>query len=516
VPIALYGFGLYDAAAWSGTPALFPPCLMPAKSYLICSAVGDTAQFSSHGRVIGLAHFPSLNNSGDELSLLDNHAQLLDRVAYQSSWYGKESSKGRSLERIDVNTICSTDANWLPSKDSMGTTPGRVNSVEGEFVDDRPFKAKRVSYLNDSTLMLELNKSVSLSALNNASFDIAPSSLLPLSFHAANAAQTYWRIQLPFMMDADSIYYLHIKALKDCPGREIEAVRMPFGKPALPAPGDLVLNEILFNPYSGSSDFVELLNRSNRILDLSEVQLQEISVEDSSLLGAAYLGDSLLQCLPGEYLACTEQVAAVLAHYTVADTGTLHEVPGLPNYDDLEDIVALVYRRVLLDELHYDHHWHFALLNDEDGVSLERLDPAGVTQSAANWHSAASANGYATPGYRNSQYNPGMNATSNLTVEPAIFSPDQDGRDDILQIRYQNASAGSLLNLSIYDLNGQLIKRIAHNDIGATEGLYTWDGLNDQGSLAAVGPYLLAADFLDLNGKKFQIRKKVILAQKLR
>jgi len=516
IPIALQGFSLYDAAAQTGTPAIFQPMLFPAKSYLICCNMADTALFSAYGRVLGLAHFPSLNNSGDELTLIDNHGQSIDRVAYQSDWYGKESSKGRSLERIDVNTPCSTDANWKASTDSSGATPGKMNSVGGIFVDDRPFKAKRLSYLNDNTLMLELNKSVQLTALNNAAFDISPNSMWPLAYQQANQARTHWRIQLPFSMLADSIYYLHIKALKDCPGREIEPVRMPFGKPALPAPGDLVLNEILFNPYSGSSDFVEVLNTSNKILDLHEVQIEERSPDDSSLLGASYLGDSLLQCLPGQYLACTEQVASILSHYPVADTGTLQEVPGLPNFDDMEDIVALVNKRTMLDVLHYNHRWHFALLNDENGVSLERLDPTGITQSSANWHSAASANAYATPGYQNSQYNPGMSAMNDLEIEPEIFSPDQDGRDDILLIRYHNAIAGTLLNLTVLDLNGQLIKRIAHNEIGATSGLYTWDGINEQGALAAVGPYLLAADFLDLNGKKFQIRKKMILAQKLR
>jgi hypothetical protein len=52
----------------------------------------------------------------------------------------------------------------------------------------------------------------------------------------------------------------------------------------------------------------------------------------------------------------------------------------------------------ILDELGYDAKWHFPLLADPEGVSLERIDYNLPTQDPFNWHSAATSSGYGTPG----------------------------------------------------------------------------------------------------------------------
>ncbi|MEY3148152.1 MAG: hypothetical protein RL688_1371, partial [Actinomycetota bacterium] len=56
------------------------------------------------------------------------------------------------------------------------------------------------------------------------------------------------------------------------------------------------------------------------------------------------------------------------------------------------------------DRVAYLNDWHFKLISDEEGVSLERIDHNAVSQDASNWHSAASSVNYGTPTYKNSQY----------------------------------------------------------------------------------------------------------------
>ncbi len=51
----------------------------------------------------------------------------------------------------------------------------------------------------------------------------------------------------------------------------------------------------------------------------------------------------------------------------------------------------------LSDHFAYREQMHFDLLKDKEGVSLERLSPDGASDDPRNWHSAASAVGYATP-----------------------------------------------------------------------------------------------------------------------
>ena len=44
-----------------------------------------------------------------------------------------------------------------------------------------------------------------------------------------------------------------------------------FGLPDYVQPKDIVINEILYDPLPGGSDFVELYNKSNKIIDLKNL-----------------------------------------------------------------------------------------------------------------------------------------------------------------------------------------------------------------------------------------------------
>ena len=94
---------------------------------------------------------------------------------------------------------------------------------------------------------------------------------------------------------------------------------------------------------------------------------------------------------------------------------------------------------------------HFGLLNDTKGVSLERIDHDRPTQDATNWHSAAEAIGFATPAYKNSQYNDAGETDNAIEITPELFSPDQDGVNDIVNINYHFDTPGYVANVVIYD-----------------------------------------------------------------
>lgn len=97
--------------------------------------------------------------------------------------------------------------------------------------------------------------------------------------------------------------------------------------------------------------------------------------------------------------------------------------------------------------------WQFALIDNVEGVSLERIDPDRPTQDSMNWHSAASTVGFGTPTYRNSQYS--IPETGNeITLSPQVFSPDGDGFNDVLSISYLFDQAGYTANIKIFDSQG--------------------------------------------------------------
>ncbi|MBK7438466.1 MAG: lamin tail domain-containing protein [Saprospiraceae bacterium] len=77
---------------------------------------------------------------------------------------------------------------------------------------------------------------------------------------------------------------------QDCDGLPTDIVSTAIARVESPQKNDLVINEILFNPVSGGSDYVELYNRSSKIFSLkdliirNELNNQERSITASSLV----------------------------------------------------------------------------------------------------------------------------------------------------------------------------------------------------------------------------------------
>ena len=70
--------------------------------------------------------WPTLNDGGDSVVLLDAVDSEIDVATYEAS------RPGRSLERIDLGRE-GDPSNWLPSTATQGATPGHPNSVAHEL-----------------------------------------------------------------------------------------------------------------------------------------------------------------------------------------------------------------------------------------------------------------------------------------------------------------------------------------------------------------------------------------------
>jgi hypothetical protein len=119
-----------------------------------------------------------------------------------------------------------------------------------------------------------------------------------------------------------------------------------------------------------------------------------------------------------------------------------------------------------LDRFDYNDDLHFALINDTEGYSLERISPdRPATSDNTNWQSASDVAGKATPGFLNSQYAPTANASGEMSIDPALFSPDNDGFEDVLTIAYRFEQAGFVGNMSIYDIAGREVRALMENNL---------------------------------------------------
>ncbi|MFM8710335.1 MAG: lamin tail domain-containing protein, partial [Sphingomonadales bacterium] len=313
---------------------------------------------------------------------------------------------------------------------------------------------------------------------------------------------------------ADSIYSLTITGIKSCHAPDVGgSATLPTGLAVACKPQDIVINEILFNPRSGGSDFVELLNTSKKVIDLSSLYITNRQTS-GTLSNFVRLSTTPRLLFPNEYVAFSSETSLVMQQYLVSSPSRFLQTASFPSLPDEEGRLVLLHQQGdIIDELAYSDNWHFPLLQDKEGVSLERIDPKGKTQWAANWHSAARTEGFATPARKNSQQLTNSESENDFSVQPRLFSPNLDGHDDICTIRYKTEQPGTLVSIQILDAAGRLVRVLAARTLLGRSGQWHWDGRDQYGQLLAAANYLIVITHYSLQGKRDLYRFGVSLWQ---
>ncbi len=301
--------------------------------------------------------------------------------------------------------------------------------------------------------------------------------------------------------------------LTDCSGNTVLATtHFQFAETVCPDSLDLVINEILYNPSPGGSDFVEIFNRSDKVIDLHTILLASRD-DDFRLFDISPVGDEPLLFFPKHYKVFTLAPVWLADHYFTSSPQTFIEMKRMPPLpDDRGSIVFLDTAMHVLDEFHYTDDMQFPLLQSTEGVTLERIHFSSPTQDALNWHSASTDEGYGTPGIQNSQYSDDPPGSTRITTEPDIISPDNDGYHDALHIHYSFDKPGNVATIIIYDANGRIVRTLANNFLLGKHGEITWDGLDDEKKMPPKGIYLIYVEVFNLKGKVHGYKRTCVLA----
>lgn len=510
----LSGWRLSDASGTATVAASFT--LLPDSAVVLCTNA-NVAAFSVFGRTIGVASFPSLDNDGDVLTLRSPQGRIIHSVTYTTDWYGNEAKKdgGWSLEMIDPKNPCGGKENWKASTNNLGGTPGKPNSVNGTVADAEPPQLKRAYAIDSATVVLVFNEP--LDSASGAA--VAAYSLPGLSIVSAVAmAPAFQTVQLKLAspLQPSTVYTLTATNVTDCKGNAIGAYnKTRLGLPQAPGANDIVVNEILFNPKTPGSDYVEIYNRSKRVIDASKLYLANRSA-NGAVASLRKLSEEPFYLFPEDYLAATEDAAVLKQQYLVKNEDALLQLSSLPSYPDDEGTVVLIdLAGTVVDEVAYDKDWQFGLIDNPDGVALERIDPDGPSQNKSNWHSAAASVGYGTPTYKNSQYKLTEDVKATVDISPKIFSPDNDGHDDIATVAYKIDEPGYVANVFVFDASGRLVRQLVKNDLLGLKGAWTWDGLGENRNKLPVGTYVVFTEIFNLQGKKKGFKQAVTLARPL-
>lgn len=506
IPINLSGWKFTDGSS----SAILPVHTLQPGQHLVLTGSATAALFTPFGPTLGVPNFPTINNTGEPLMLIAPGNHLIDSVNFNLTWYREEDKQdgGWTLELIDVNNPCGEETNWTASEAIIGGTPGSINSVNTDKPDVTGPKLLSVAVTSETELLITFDEKLEKS-ITPQSFSIMPEILISTAQLIAPSLRQA-KLVLLNNLEPKQLYTLSITGIFDCAGNIIheDHDQLSFALPEAAEDGDVLLNEILFNPRSGGVDFVEIVNASNKYINLKNWLLANFETEVITNPRVITTQDVILS--PNNFIAITSDGITLKNQYPLAiESNFLIADPPSMN-DDAGSIAVVSDAGLLLDHFQYNETMHTPLLKDDEGVSLERISVASPS-STSNWKSASSAAGFATPGYLNSNSRPENNTNENaVVIHPEIFSPNRPGQD-FAQINYHFDQPGFTANIKIADQQGRIIKQIANNETLGYEGFFRWDGDRDDGSKARTGYYFVWFEAYLLDGTIKTFRKRVVI-----
>jgi hypothetical protein len=456
----------------------------------------------------------ALTNSGTVVRLLDPMGILVDQVIYRADWYGDahKAQGGWSLERVDAGNLCGGAENWSASTHPIGGTPGRNNSVEGETTDTTSPRVARLSVSGDSVVFVHLSEWLEDPLLwDRFAYTISPD--LNISHITVDRLASRLRVSLEESMREGVIYRLsYLGQSADCAGNPLFFEPKVFGVAPKAASGGLVLNEVLFNPISGGSDYVELWNRSAHLVDLEKLRLGNYGFGVGVLDEVVSVAEESYLLEPGAYICLSEDPLWVGETYALRDPEAVIKIKKMPAMpDDAGSIVLLNANLSLVDSLLYNVNLHSPVLLSMEGVSLERAAYTPNLHVEESWYSAANAE-FGTPGYENSQQKSTLfTPKEKLELPYAVFSPNNDGYRDKLEIGCLFQKPNYNVSITLYNKEGYILKRLVDHQLVSTKSTFVWDGRNEGGQVLKRDAYLLVLEYFHPDGESGLEKQAVVL-----
>ena len=446
----------------------------------------------------------TLPNGGATLCLYDSGGPLVHAARYGIPWDGADWKKegGWALESPDPEQVCNISELWEYSSDPAGGTPGRINS-QNAVLEDRESPVLLYAGFDDAAnisgerdpglLRLSFSEPVVLSPAELQEIVLIPGNLSPHEAHLLPPLSTVLELRFPVDLQERHMYRVKIPQLSDCTGNESLSLEAMAGSVSDPVPGSVQINEIMYDPVEGHPEYIELALPGNRFYDLRELAIHVVD-RGGPADDPLPLSDHSRLMVPGSYLVVTSCVEHLRECYDLSRSGQWVEAEGMKALGNGGGSIFLTDRAGnVVDKADYGDEMHAEILSDTRGISLERISWERSGSDPDNWHSAAAIEGYATPGRINSQAMTGAESDQLFRVEPLVFSPDNDGFQDLLGLSVFTGASGWVLTIWITDMEGNLLRKLANNHLAGPLTTYTWGGEREDGSMVPSGIYVVHA-----------------------
>lgn len=371
-------------------------------------------------------------------------------------------------------------------------------SIKGDASIDREIPTIEKFTVSDSSIVLQLSERIDCESFV---YD-----LLNLSYY-----ESFWNSQckqlsvvLHEKLEHGVRYGFSISNCRDMTGNTANDTTLYFALPDSVAPGDILFSEVLFNPSSGGSEYAEIYNRSDKIIDLSTLRFSTRKAADSSIYSSKKLVSSPMFIFPGEFKLITDDREGVCNYFDCQDPSAfilLNSMPSLRN----EDGCIVLFRSedsLVIDNFYYDVSMHSELLaNKGKGVSLERVD-----WESNHWVSSAGSVGYGTPGYENSSQAQSVDVAD---FQPSEFCFPYYDESHHFKLRYSLDDYGYYATIRAYSISGYCVATVIDHLLLASNGEISWNGRDDNDRVLPTAPYILI--FEAINEKGSVVREKWVV-----
>lgn len=490
---------------------------LPPHGFLILCHANAVTELSDFGPCVGFSSF-SINNNASSMMLSNQQGESVSQVAFTSAWYhdADKANGGWSVEQIDPLNPCAGAQNWTASNDASGGTPGRINSVDAPNTTIPVIT--RINVFSDRVIQLWFDQLMDATNLGEPShYRIEENNANPEQVNLNANDPTFVELVFTDGFEQGRVYTLHVDNVTNCVGTAIEdPTTVQFGLPNEISGGEIVINEILFDPIAPGVDYIELYNASEKTFDLSKMLIgvvKESFPDPADTTMKEVSADSHL-FLPHSYVLLSSNSQIVGMQYN-CPTDNFVEMASFPNYPN-SGATAIVMGKdgIVIDQMRYSEKMHHPLLKITKGVALERVSFDAPSLQPDNWHSAAQSVHFGTPGYENSMWQKAETSLAEISITPEVFSPDGDGFDDDCFISYHFDEVGCTMNIYIFNVAGSVVRHLVKGECVGTEGSMVWNGLDDMGNKVPIGIYVVITEVFNLQGQVKPFKNTVVVATK--
>ena len=390
-------------------------------------------EYTCKGNLV-VTSFPTLNNDGDKVILLDSLYRVVDSLSYLPEWSALSKT---SLERISTESLSTDSLNWRSAKTKHRATPGYINSVTPKTTDIAiaslsaspayPVKGDMITpiatvYNNGMAAAVNIQLSFSYRTENGNTKSLMDTLIAALpskdSVVVRSSRQTS-AINDSLVLDVKAA----VSADEDTSNDYLDAVIKSGNKT-----GAVVINEIMFNPRAGYCEWIELYNTTADTVSILGWRLSDVlttPTEDTIATSSAVIP-------PEQYLVVARDTLPVQGigdtHYIVCKYGTLN--------NSQDGVVIKDSRGAVIDSVLYNSDW-----NVRAGKSLERISASVASNDSLNWLFSYDVHG-GTPGKKNSIESIQSGSPGALAINEIMYEP---GSGNAEFVELYNTSADSIL-----------------------------------------------------------------------